>query len=463
MRYFPLFLDVQNRKALVVGGGEEALRKVRLLLKTEVRIEVVATELHSELTDLAVGGNIAWVGRKFAPHHLDGAAMVFVSSDDETNEEVSREALSRDILVNVVDDAERSSALVPAIVDRDPLVVAIGTEGEAPVLAQSIRNELETTLPPFLGALTRAAGALRERVAERVPAGSRRREFWQQFFFGKVREAFARGRSSFGQVLEMALRESAEPFGGSVSLVGAGPGDPELLTIKAQRKLKNADVIVYDRLVGPKILEYARRDAIRIPVGKEPGKPSVAQEKINAILVREARAGRIVVRLKGGDPYVFGRGGEEQAVLESEGIAVDVVPGITAALGCAASIGLPLTQRGQIQALTILTGAAEDGVPAHDWQALAQKNQALALYMGIGNAGLIQARLLNAGIDPQTSVTIVENGTLETERTFETEIDNLYATIKAKRISGPAMIYVGLARRTSAAIVPIRLGERRAS
>ena len=463
MRYFPLFLDVQNRKALVVGGGEEALRKVRLLLKTEARIEVVASELHTELTDLAVGGNIAWIGRKFAPEQLDGAAVVFVSADDETNSLVSAEAHRRDVLVNVVDHEELSSALVPAIVDRDPLVVAIGTEGAAPVLAQGIRNELETALPPFLGALTRAAGALRERVAERVPAGIRRREFWQEFFFGKVRDAFAHGAQNFGPVLELALRRSGEPFGGSVSLVGAGPGDPELLTLKAQRKLRHADVIVYDRLVGPKILDYARRDAIRIPAGKAPGKASISQEEINAILIREAKAGHNVVRLKGGDPYIFGRGGEEQAALEAAGIAVDVVPGITAALGCAASIGLPLTQRGETQSFTILTGSSEDGMPNHDWQALSRKNQALAIYMGVGNAGLLQARLLNAGIDPETPVTIVENGTLEAERSFETVIGSLYATIRAERIAGHAMIYVGLARRAAAGILPFRSEERLAS
>ena len=454
MRYFPLFLDVRDRKALVVGGGEEALRKVRLLLKTEARIEIVAPELHPELTDLAVGGNIAWIGRRFASSHLDGANLVFVAADATTNDLVAGEAKKRDILVNVVDDADLSSAIVPAIVDRDPLVVAIGTEGAAPVLAQGIRNDLEASLPPFLGALTRAAGALRERVAERVPAGRTRRQFWQRYFFGTLRDAFARGVRTFGPELESALRDAAAPVAGSVSLVGAGPGDPELLTLKAQRKLRDADVIVYDRLVGPQILEYARRDAIRIPVGKSPGHHSVSQDEINAILVREAAAGRQVVRLKGGDPYVFGRGAEEQAALEAEGIAVDVVPGITAALGCAAAIGLPLTRRGTTQSFTLLTGAAEDGLPSHDWRSLAGANQAFAIYMGVGNAGLIQARLINAGIDPVTPVTIVENGTLANERIFSTSIGELYATIRSERISGPAMIYVGLARQGAATVVP---------
>ena len=454
MRYFPLFLDVRDRKALVVGGGEEALRKVRLLLKTEARIEIVAPELHPELTDLAVGGNIAWIGRRFVSSQLDGANLVFVAADATTNELVAVEAKKRDILVNVVDDADLSSAIVPAIVDRDPLVVAIGTEGAAPVLAQGIRNDLEASLPPFLGALTRAAGALRERVAERVPAGRTRRQFWQRYFFGTLRDAFARGVQTFGSELETALRDAAAPVAGSVSLVGAGPGDPELLTLKAQRKLRDADVIVYDRLVGPHIFEYARRDAIRIPVGKAPGNHSVTQEEINAILVREARAGHHVVRLKGGDPYVFGRGAEEQAALEAEGIPVDVVPGITAALGCAAAIGLPLTRRGRTQSFTLLTGASEDGLPSHDWKGLSAENQAFAIYMGLGNAGVIQARLINAGIDPETPVTIVENGTLANERVFTTPIGGLYATIRTERVTGPAMIYVGLTRQAASKVVP---------
>jgi uroporphyrin-III C-methyltransferase/precorrin-2 dehydrogenase/sirohydrochlorin ferrochelatase len=454
MRYFPLFIDLKGRRVLVVGGGEEALRKVRLLLKTEVRIEIVAHELHPELTDLAIGGNIAWVGREFSPALLAGATCVFVAADEELNNRVSEEARKRDILVNVVDEAELSSAIIPAIVDRDPLVIAVGTEGAAPILAQGIRSELETDLPPFLGALTRAAGALRERVADQIPAGNSRRQFWRQFFFGGIRDAFARGSLDFEREVEKAFETgSSEAAEGRVALVGAGPGDPELLTLKAQRKLREADVIVFDRLVGPQILEYARRDAVRVAVGKAPGKHSFTQEQINSILIREAKSGKHVVRLKGGDPYVFGRGGEEQAALQAAGIPVEVVPGITAALGCAAAIGLPLTQRGRNQSFTILTGASEDGIPEHDWRFLAQKNQAFAIYMGVGTAGQTQARLLNAGIDPLTPITIVENGTLSSQRVLEAVIGDLASSIRVNSIEGPAMIYVGLTREQSASIV----------
>jgi uroporphyrin-III C-methyltransferase/precorrin-2 dehydrogenase/sirohydrochlorin ferrochelatase len=455
MRYFPLFIDLKARKVLVVGGGEEALRKVRLLLKTDARIELVASDLHPELTDLAIGGNLAWVGRNFAPSHLEGAACVFVAADDELNGLVAAEAHKRDILVNVVDEADLSSALVPAIVDRDPLVIAVGTEGAAPVLAQGVRSELETSLPPFLGALTRAAADLRERVAKSLPAGSPRREFWRKYFFGSIRDAFERNSSAFDAEIDTALNALAAPPVGRVSLVGAGPGDPELLTLKAQRKLREADVIVYDRLIGPEILEYARRDAERIAVGKAPGKPSPSQDEINAILIQEAKAGKHVVRLKGGDPYIFGRGGEEQAALEAHGILVDIVPGITAALGCAAAVGLPLTQRGRNQSLTILTGASESGAAEHDWRALARPGQAFAIYMGVGAAGHTQARLMNAGIEPSTPVTIVENGTLSNQRVFETVISELQRTIRGNAIEGPAMIYVGLSHKVSAELIAL--------
>src|SRR5688572_13376609 len=222
MRYFPLFIDFKGRRVLIVGGGEEALRKVRLLLKTEARIELIASELHPELTDLAIGGNLAWIGREFSTSHLDGVACVFVAAGDEIDAQVAREAHKRDILVNVVDEAELFSAIVPAIVDRDPLVIAVGTEGGAPVLAQGIRSSLEAELPPFLGALTKAAGALRGRVAKALPAGGARRDFWRQYFFGNLRNAFLEGPAEFDREVSLALRDGAPRRSGRVSLVGAG-------------------------------------------------------------------------------------------------------------------------------------------------------------------------------------------------------------------------------------------------
>lgn len=455
MRYFPLFLDLDNRKAVIVGGGEEALRKARLLLKTKADIQVIAPALHDELLAHLKEGRLAWAAKHFVPSLLDDAALVY-SAADELHDEVSTAARERGIPVNAVDDAALSTFITPSIIDRDPVVVAIGTEGTAPVLGMGLRSKIEALLPQALGKLAGAASGLRDHVAERVPQGNRRRSFWQRYFFGSIRDSFLAGDAkSYSRELEAALADSSSPSVGRVSLVGAGPGDPELLTLKAQRKLQEADVIVYDRLIGPGILELARRDAVRIPVGKKPFEPSPKQSEINAILIREAKAGRHVVRLKGGDPYIFGRGGEEQAALIAEGIAVDVVPGITAALGCASAIGLPLTQRGQNRSITLLTGASEDGLAEHDWAALAKPGQAFAIYMGVNAAGDISARLLDAGIDHATPVTIVENGTLATERVMICSIGSLWETLALNGVEGPAIIYVGLKpAKASADILP---------
>jgi uroporphyrin-III C-methyltransferase / precorrin-2 dehydrogenase / sirohydrochlorin ferrochelatase len=460
MRYFPLFLDLDNRKVVIVGGGEEALRKVRLLLKTKARINVVASGLHDELAAYLNDGRIVWLAKSFGAPLLDDAALVY-SADDDLHHDVSVAARDRGIPVNAVDDAALSTFITPSIVDRDPVVVAIGTEGTSPVLGMGLRSRIEALLPQALGSLAEAASHLRQSVAERVPQGNRRRSFWQRYFFGSIRDSFLAGDAgSYTRELEAALIDVTSPSVGRVSLVGAGPGDPELLTLKAQRKLQEADVIVHDRLIGPGILELARRDAIRIPVGKTPFAASPKQSEINAILIREAKAGRHVVRLKGGDPYVFGRGGEEQAALADQGIPVDVVPGITAALGCAASVGLPLTQRGQNRSITLLTGASEDGLAQHDWAALAKPGQAFAIYMGVNAAGDISAELLDAGIDHRTPVTVVENGTLANERVMMCSIGSLWETLALNGVEGPAIIYVGLKpATTSADILPFPARE----
>lgn len=314
MRYFPLFIDLKDRPVVVVGGGEEALRKVRLLLKTEARISVIATSLHDEL---AAEPRVNWVARRFEASLLDGAALVF-SADKDLNQTVSAAAKTRGIPVNAVDDAGLSTFIVPAIVDRDPVVVAIGTEGTAPVFGRSLRERIDAMLPQALGPLASAAAALRARVAESVPAGNRRRSFWQRFFFGDVRDAFIAGdATNYTAGIESLLADEAAPPIGRVSFVATGPGDPELLTLKAQRKLQEADVIVHDRLADQRILELARRDATRIPVDKQ------AFTAIDAILIREAKAGRHVVRLGSGDTFL-----DERVAVGAEGIAVETVPSV---------------------------------------------------------------------------------------------------------------------------------------
>ncbi len=315
MRYFPIFVDLKDRKVIVVGGGEEALRKVRLLLKTKARILVVAPLLHGEL---AAEPRVEWLATQFSPKQLDGAALVY-AAEPAVNEVVSVEARARGIPVNVIDVAEISTFLTPSIVDRDPVVIAIGTEGTAPVLGQGIRARLDAELPQALGELAAKANALRSQVAKEVPHGNRRRSFWAKFFFGRIRDAVVAG-DAVGYALELstALKDEASPSIGRVSIVGAGPGDPELLTLKAQRKLLEADVIVYDRNVSSNILELARRDAERFAV-------STTQFDISTLLARQAQAGKHVVLLVSGD---VDHGSDELAVLEKHGFSVDIVPGI---------------------------------------------------------------------------------------------------------------------------------------
>jgi uroporphyrin-III C-methyltransferase / precorrin-2 dehydrogenase / sirohydrochlorin ferrochelatase len=457
MRYFPIFVDLKDARVVVVGGGEEALRKIRLLLKTEARIEVIAETLHEEI---AANSRVQWLSKVYAASLLEGATLVY-SADANLNAVVSADAKSLGIQVNAVDEADISTFIVPSIVDRDPVVIAIGTEGTAPVLGQGIRAKIDAMLPQALGKLALKAQGLRLTVAGLLPPGNRRRSFWQDFFFGNQRDAADAGDDvAFRLAFDDAIHAAATAKTGRVSLVGAGPGDAELLTLRAQRKLQEADVIVYDRLVSGDVLEMARRDAVRIPVGKTPFAPSPKQTDINNILIAEAKKGLRVVRLKGGDPYVFGRGGEEQAALQAEGIAVDVVPGVTAALGCAASLKLPLTQRNQNRSITLLTASSETGIAEHDWQALAKPGQVLAIYMGIHAAGAISSQLLDAGIAPQTSVTIVENGTRSNERVLHATVGNLWDTVQGAGIHGPALIYVGLSKpKNSADIVPFPVRE----
>lgn len=314
MRYFPLFIDLKDRPVVVAGGGEEALRKIRLLLKTEARISVIAGALHDEI---AAEPRVVWIARRFDASLLDGAALVF-STGKHLNQAVTAAAKARGIPVNAVDDAEISTFIVPSIVDRDPVVVAIGTEGTAPVLGRGLRERIDALLPQALGPLARAAAALRAHVAETVPPGNRRRSFWQRFFFGDVRDAFIAGdTTNYAAGVATLLADEATPPVGRVSFVASGPGDPELLTLKAQRKLQEADVIVHDRLIDQRILELARRDATHIAVGQ------LAFAAIDAILIREARAGRHVVRLGSGHSFL-----EERVAVAAEGIAVETVPGV---------------------------------------------------------------------------------------------------------------------------------------
>jgi uroporphyrin-III C-methyltransferase/precorrin-2 dehydrogenase/sirohydrochlorin ferrochelatase len=446
MKYLPILTDLDAAHVLVVGGGEQAVQKLRLIARTQARITVVADAVCPEIEALAATAVIRLVRRPFAVDDVRDRRLIYAASGDRAlDAEVSRAARARGIPVNVVDAPELSTFITPAIVDRSPVTVAIGTEGAAPVLAREIRARVEALLPARLGALATRAQALRHRVAEAVSDPRLRRGVWERLLQGPFRRAVLEGADAQAErILAIELEVGKRQRVGRVALIGCGPGDPDLLTLKALQHLQEADVLVIDRLVDPRILDYARRDAERILVGKDPRGTSTSQAEINGILVREAQAGKIVARLKGGDPFIFGRAAEEMAALQGAGIAVTVVPGVTAAHACAARIGLPVTLREHVRQFSIVTGATADGMPGLDWQALAAPGAAFAIYMGVGNAPLIRANLLAAGADTDTPVVIVENGTLEGERAVATSLRDLNDCVVQLGLAAPAVILVGL-------------------
>lgn len=448
MRYFPIFMDLDNKNIAVIGSGEQAAQKIRLLRKTAAHIRLISKEPNDELKALIEEGAISWETDKFNPDHISDCALVYAASNPEINERVMLMANELGIPVNVVDEPEMCSFITPAIVDRDPIVIAIGTEGAAPVMARKIKSRLETELPTRLGALAAMAGALRGRVAKNL-SEPKRRAFWESFFEGKLADLFYRGekkalKTEIDQILNEKIIEKKTK--GRVTLVGAGPGPADLLTFRALRNLQAADVIVYDRLIDPSVLECCRRDAKRIYVGKEPNNHSVRQEEINEILLQEASAGVHIVRLKSGDPLVFGRAGEEIDYLRAHGVEVDVVPGVTAATACAAEVGDTLTYRDKIRAITFLTGHSMRGATPYDWTSVAMPGTVIALYMAVKMAPKIQANLLAVGVDPATPVRIVEKGCAPDMRSYLTTLASLRKDLERYKIKNPAMIYIHLER-----------------
>lgn len=448
MRYFPVFMDLDGQSVVVVGGGEKAVQKVRLLLKTPAALTVISPAVSRELRSMADANGVTLIEAAFGEHLLDGARLVFVAEEDAgLAAAAASAAAARGIAVNVVDSPEISSFIVPALVDRDPLVVAVGSEGTAPVLARAIRAKIETLLPARLGEVARQASALRSRVRAVIDEPVLRRRFWERLLDGVWRDAVLAGdrRASHAR-FESDLANVAElaEVPGRVSLVGAGPGDPDLLTLRAQQRLQEADVIVFDGLVPQSILEHARRDAVRIFAGKKGYGVATDQAQINAVLVREAAKGQKVVRLKGGDPFVFGRAAEEMAAVRAAGIPVDVVPGITAAHGCAASIGLPLTLREKVRHFSVVTGATSSYLPDLDWATLARPGHAFAVYMGVRSAGAVTARLLAEGASPDLPIIVVENGTRPGERVLQATLSGLPQALAAHAVKGPAVIFAGL-------------------
>lgn len=446
MKYFPLFMDLEDRDVLIAGGGEKAVQKLRLLAKTMARLTVVAETVSPEIEALARRHPVSLQLRRLRPEDVKGKAVAIGADDSaERNAELARAAHAAGVPVNIVDAPDLSTVIVPAIVDRHPVVVAIGTEGAAPIIARDLRTRIESWLPADFGRVATYAAALRPRVRDAITQPAARRQFWEGLLRGPFRDrALAANVAGAEQEAARALRDAGKGSHGSVVLVGCGPGDPDLLTLKALQALQDADVLVHDRLVNPAILDYARRDAVRIDVGKMPGGKATPQGEINRILVREALKGQRVARLKGGDAMVFGRAAEEIAAARAAGIDVTVIPGITAAHAIAASVTLPLTLRGKVRQFAVVTGATEDGAADLDWQALAAPGQGFAIYMGVRSATVIERNLLDAGAEPATPVVIVENGTLPQERVIETTLADLSTAVRAEAVTAPAIIFIGL-------------------
>lgn len=445
MRYFPLFADLRSQRVLVVGGGTIAERKVRLLLEAGACVELVAPGLTEWLERSRGEDTVSWLAREFDPSQLTGVAIVVAAtSDPAVNARVAAAARGRQVLVNVVDDAELSSFIVPAIVDRSPLVIAISSGGAAPVLARHVRERLESLLDESLGSLADLLQRWRERIKRALPELDARRRFYADVVRGPVAASLRRRQNRAAeQALAQLLERPQHTATGSVVLVGAGPGDPGLLTLNALRALQDADVILHDRLVSSEVLGLARRDAECIAVGKAARAHSVPQQSIHQLMLEHARAGRRVVRLKGGDPFVFGRGGEELEFLAAHGIPFEVVPGITAALACGAYAGVPLTHRDHAHSLRLVTAHCGDSIDKLDWTALARERQTVAFYMGVAGLATIRERLLYHGRDPATPIAIIENGSRPDQRVTLATLDALEELALQGGVQSPAMLVVG--------------------
>ncbi|WP_372884734.1 siroheme synthase CysG [Shimia sp.] len=451
MDHFPVFLAVAGRKIALSGGGAAALAKLRLLLKTTARIEVFAPEADAEIVAWSTAGRLTLRRRALRGDDLVDAVLVYAANEDAVQDgAVARLAEAANVPVNIVDDLAQSAFITPAIVDRDPVTIAIGTEGTAPVLARALKRDLEERLSPRLGLLARVAQRFRA-AADALPLGRRRRDFWSDYFLG-AGPLLAEERDAERALDDLLARHlKAESKAGHVAFVGAGPGDPELLTLKARKALDTADVVIHDGLVTPEILELARREATLINVGKQGFGPSTPQDDINRLIVQHARKGAQIVRLKGGDATVFGRLDEEIETLQAAGISWHVVPGITAASASVAAIGQSLTRRGRNASVRFLTGHDMKGFADHDWQALARRDQVAAIYMGKKAARFIQGRLLMHGASPDTPVTFIENASRSDQRVVATTLQNLPADLADAALKGPALALLGLAPRAASA------------
>ena len=447
MNYFPVFFNLAGQRVLIVGGGEVALRKVSLLERTGAAITIVAPQIVPELLERGAAGKLQIAVREFVPQDLDGVRLVIVATSRRAvNRWISKLSDARNIPVNVVDDRDASRFIVPAIIDRDPVLVAISTGGTSPVLARRLRERLEALIPERIGDFARWLRTLRASARRHLRDVGERRRFFETIVDGPAARRFIEGDSHGAQRIAQQLLSSTSSSpraDGEVILVGAGPGDPDLLTLKALRALQDADVILHDRLVPPAVLELARRDATRICVGKAAGHVGSTQEEINALLIEHATRGQRVVRLKGGDPFVFGRGGEELQALAQARIKFSVVPGVTAATGCAAYAGIPLTHREHAQSVSFVTGHSQDGGTEPDWRSLAQAGNTAVFYMGLARLEHILGKLREHGAPPSRLAGVVAQGTTPKQRVITGTLATLAAAVAAADLQSPSLLIVG--------------------
>lgn len=445
MDFLPLFHNLKGRTVLVVGGGEIALRKARLLAEAGAVLRVVSPEVEAQLSELVTQVSGQMVIRGYVSSDLYGCVLAIAATDDEQlNARVSQDAKSLGMPVNVVDSPDLCTVIFPAIVDRSPLIIAVSSGGDAPVLARLTRARIETWVPAVYGQLAGLAKLFRKRVKAQLPNIQQRRVFWEEVFQGNIAERALSGQMHEAErLLEEKLAGASPKSLGEVYLVGAGPGDPDLLTFRALRLMQQADVVLYDRLVAGAILDLCRRDADRIYVGKQRADHAVPQEQINQLLVTLAKQGKRVLRLKGGDPFIFGRGGEEIEELAANGVPFQVVPGITAASGCAAYAGIPLTHRDYAQSVRFVTGHLKDGSCDLPWSDLVAPSQTLVFYMGLVGLPVICKQLIAHGRNADTPAALIQQGTTSNQRVFTGTLANLAERVANEQVQAPTLIIVG--------------------
>lgn len=447
MKYFPIFVDAEHVHALIVGAGEVAARKCELLLKTPAKITIVAPWVSDAVKVLAQSEKITLIEREFEPDDLSGKQMVFVATDKEAvNQHIHDIAVERSILVNVVDNTPLCKFITPSIVDRSPIIIAMSSGGVAPVLLRYIRQKLESTIPYNIKKLGEFSEKFRNKVKHALSSVTERRYFWEEVLDGDIGENVLQGADGKAEIqFNEALDKYAknDKTEGQVYLVGAGPGDPDLLTFRALRLMQKADVVVYDRLVSQEVLELVRRDAEKVYVGKKRSNHTIPQEDINQLLADLAKQGNRVVRLKGGDPFIFGRGGEELETLVEQGVSFQVVPGITAASGAASYAGIPLTHRDHAQSVTFTTGHLKDDSVDLDWASLAKTNHTLVFYMGLTGLPQIVENLIKHGLPADTPIALVEKATRAQQKVVVSTLDSIESLEACKKLVPPTLIIVG--------------------